>query len=251
MSNDGFLTEDQIVNALNKKRYKNLDNNMRNFIKDMFGVVKERDIIHCEKTCDYIKPDIVVSIKKQRKYVSIKSGRSCVMHDEQIKPAILFLRELGLSTFSQKLLLLYQYGDGTLDGSGEKRKSYHETYEWLEQGIKQFNEEVNLDHDKVEKIIDRVMFQGVDKNAPRADYIYQGDLTYGTVISRSQILTHLRRKTYDYYENLHIGPLLIRPHARYASGKIKNEKLRNRIVFYWPNFHEDVRYIYKRYNKTF
>lgn len=171
------------------------------------------------------------------------------LHDEQIKTVILFLRELGLSTFGQKLLLYYQYGDGTLDGSGEKRKNYYETYDWLKNGIKEFNEEINLNHQWVEKIVDRVMFQGVDKNAPKADYIYQGDLTYGTAISREQVLTHLKRKTYDYYENLHIGPLMVRPHARYSRGKIKNEKLRNRIVFYWPNFPEDVRYINRRYNK--
>lgn len=251
MSNTGLLVEDEIVNALNKKRYKHLNNNMRNFIRDIYGVVNERDKIYCEKTNDYIKPDIVIKIKNRTRYVSIKSGRASIMHDEIIKNVILFFRELGVSEYSQKLLLFYQYGDGTLNGSGKYRRDYHETYTWLESGIKKFNEEMNLDHTLVEKIIERVMFQGVNNEAPRADYIYQGDLSYGIVVSREQILKHLRNKTFNFYENVHIGPLLFRPHARYAKTVVKNEKLRNRIEFYWPNFHEDMVYIYKRYNKTF
>lgn len=85
MSNDGFLIEDEIVNALNKKRYKHLDNNMRNFIRTIFGVVNERDVIRCEKTTEYIKPDIKVSIKKNTKYVSIKSGRACICMMNKLK----------------------------------------------------------------------------------------------------------------------------------------------------------------------
>lgn len=251
MSNYGLLIEDEMSNALNKKKFKDLSNNLRTFIRDIFGVVNEKDKIYCSKVEGRYKPDIAVRIKDKTKFVSIKSGRATTMHEENIKEVVLFLRSLGLSVESQKLFLYYHFGDGTLDGSGAYRRDYHDTYEWLRNQIKAFNDEVNSNDEMKLKIIERVMFQGISDLSPRADYIYQGDINYGLVISRVQIIKHLMRKTFNFYENVHIGPLLIRPHARYAGKEVKNDELRRRVDFYWPNFAEDVRYIYNRYDKPY
>lgn len=252
MGNFGKIVEDEMVYALNEQKYKNLSNNLKTFIRDMFGPVKDREIIYCSKIDGRFKPDIVVSIKHRKpKYVSIKSGRATTVHGENIKEVVLFLRSLGVSRESQRLLLLYQYGDGTLDGTGKVRKDYHSTYDWLQDGIRSFNEEINSDMEIKFQILERMLFQGVSDAAPKATYIYHGDITYGEVVSRTQILQYLKRKSFDFYENIHTGPLLIRPHARYSDTEIKNDELRHRIDFYWPKLGEDIHYIYTRFDKTY
>lgn len=248
---NGYLVEDQIVEELDGIRFKKLSNNMKTMITDMFGVVKPNEKVRCEKTSDYIKPDIKVTVNKVSKYVSIKSGRATIMHMGTIKDAVLFFRSLGMKKEFQKLLLLYHYGDGTMDGSGEDRWDYHETYDKYKEQIKAFNDEINADPEFVKQTIERFIFQGVNSDAPSADFIYDGDAEYGLVISKLQVLKHLTRKTWNFYENLHIGPLLIRPHAKYAHKPVKSEKLREKVEFYWANFSEDVKYIYNRYSTYF
>ena len=251
MANYGLLVESEIVNALNEKKYKDINNNLRTMLRDMYGVINEDDIVLCKKTEDFIKPDISISINDRTKYVSIKSGRATTMHAENIKEVVLFFRSLGLSKESQKLLLLYHYGDGTMTGTGVDRLDYHETFNWLRDKIIAFNEELNNNKEMIKAVIERVLFQGVNPEAQRADYIYQGDVNYGIVISRRQILKHMDKKTWNFYENVHIGPLLMKPHAKYAHKEVKDEKQRQRFEFYWPKFEEDVRFIHKRYNQTF
>ena len=52
-------------------------------------------------------------------------------------------RQFGISIETQKTLLLYQYGDGTMDGTGTKRMNYHEVFDWLHTHIEKANEELN------------------------------------------------------------------------------------------------------------
>lgn len=249
---NGIIFEQKVVDALNNKKYKELSNNMRSIIDTIYPNIKPREFITCRLTQDFIKPDIIISIKKHESaYVSLKHGASTVMHSESIKEFVLFLRSLGVSTRAQKILLLYHYGDGTMDGSGKIRKDYHETYQWLEKDIQEFNEEINSNPDLVEAILDRLIFQGVNSKATSATHIYQGDMSYGTTVSKLQIYKHLKRKKYDFYENMHIGPLLIKAHARYSHKEIVDPKRREKVEFYWPKFESDIKYIATRYDQDF
>ncbi len=246
--NYGLLVEKEMIEALNKKRYMNLSPNLKTFIRDMFGVVKPLEKIKCAKCEEYIKPDIVVSIKNRKRYVSIKSGKASTMHCELICTVVPYFRSIGISEKNLKTLCLYQFGDGTYDGSGKYRLDYHETFRWLADKIRVFNDEVNENMEIVLKIVKKFLFQGVKNDTPMVDYIYAGDIDFGCAVSRTQINTHLKIKSYCFYENIHIGPLLIRPHAKYAHAKIRSEYSHQRVDFYWPKFEEDVKYIYKRYN---
>lgn len=249
--NYGVLIEKELVNALNGKRYMKLPPNLKTLVRDMFGVVNPLDKIKCEQCEEYIKPDIVVTIKDKKRYVSVKSGTANVVHSELITTVVPFLRSCGVSEKCLKTLCLYHFGDGTLDGSGKVRKDYHETYEWLHYDIKRFNDDINDDHNTVISIIERFMFQGVRDDVPGVDYLYFGDLEFGMAISKGQILRHLSVKSFNFYENLHIGPLLIRPHAKYAHTEIKNDYSHKRVDFYWPNLKDDVKYIYQRYSNYY
>lgn len=244
----GSLVEDEFVLNLNNKRVRNLTNNLKTLIRDVFGAVSDFSKIKCSRMEDFIKPDIVITIGKVSKYISIKSGRSTNLHGEQIDTVIEFLANEGMPLRHLQLLRYYQYGDGTLNGTGKDRRNYHETFDWLEKYIKEFNEYIERHKEIVIAVVSRIVFDGVDPDAPKADYVYWGDINYGVAVSRNQIMNHLRRKNWAFYDNIHFGPLLIRPHAKYAHREIVNEKSRHKMDFYWANFSEDMLYIYKRYN---
>ncbi len=246
--NKGLLKEDEFVYFLNNKKPDVLSNNLKDLMQSLFGIVDPSKKIKCEKTFNYIKPDIVITHRKIEKAISIKSGKSQVVHCEQIKPFILFLRSLGVSAKTQQTILLFLYGDGTMDGRGEKRYSQQDTCYMLKNRIKEANRELNSNLDIIKKFVCRVMFDGVDPEARKADAIYSGDVNYGVVVTKDQMLKHLEVKDWSFYDMLHIGPIALSAGARYVDKPVKSEKKRNTIECYWPRFALDMDYISKRYN---
>ena len=247
MINTGTQNEIDLVNAFNKQRFKNLNINLQNVIFEIFGEVKPNTKIKCKLTDCFIKPDIVIECEGKQAFISVKNNRAEIVHREDIKSFILFLRTFNISLETQRTILLYQYGDGTLDGSGEKRMNYHEVYDWLHARIDKANEELNGKFEIIMSTFERVLFQGVDITAQSAEYIYYGDVNYGILISRRQLERHLKTKEWGWYDNLHIGPILLRPHARYANRAIVSDERRKQITFYWPKMEADMVYIGRRY----
>lgn len=245
--NKGLLKEDEFVYFLNRKKAGALSQNLRGMLESLYGIVDPKLTVYCRKTVDYIKPDIIIKHRSIEKAVSIKSGHSQVLHCEQIKPFILFLRGLGVSKRTQQTILLFLYGDGTMDGTGETRHSQEEVCELLKDRIAAANYELNKDIGLIEKFVDRIMFVGVNPEAIKADAIYSGDANEGFIITREQIMKHLSVKDWTYYHNLHIGPIFLNAGARYVNRPIKNEKKRHTIECYWPRFKLDMVYITKRY----
>ncbi len=246
--NNGLLKEDEFVYFLNRKKADVLSANLKNMLRALFGIVDPKLLIYCKKTVNYIKPDIIIRHRKIEKAVSLKSGRSQVLHNEQIKPFILFLRSLGVSKRTQQTILLFHYGDGTMDGTGEKRYSQADITKKLGDRIQAANYELNKDLSLIEKFVDRIIFDGVDPEARKADAIYYGDVEKGVVVTREQMKKHLAAKDWSFYDILHIGPIALTAGARYVDRPIKNEKKRHTIECYWPRFAADMEYISKRYN---
>ena len=248
LSNRGFILEDQMVTRLDKKRFKELENNLKHLLLELYHDIEDNELITCEKQDGFYKTDIKVTCKNKTFNVSLKTGKADVIHEERIKTFILFLRENGISTETQKTILLYQYGDGTLDGTGKTRYNYDELMFYFRDRIQKANEELNRSVDFKLKVLDHCMFTGVIDNPVIADAVYHGNLDYGIVVKRSQIENHIRRKNYDFYKNLHIGPIMLRPHARYVNKSATNEDRRHKIECYWPNLSDDIDYISRRYN---
>ena len=247
--NNGILREDEFVYFLDGKKARQLSDNLTNLLERLFGIVDPEKKVSCQKTQDYIKPDIIIRHMRKEKAVSIKSGKSHVMHNEDIKTFILFLRSLGVSTTTQKTILLYQYGDGTLDGTGKKRYLSNEVQEMMKDQIKQANAELNSSKDFIKAVISRVIFDGVVPDALKADAIYSGDVRRGVLVTRGQMMKHIDKKDDWYYTKvLHIGPLVLTPGARYVDKPEKDFKKRHIIECIWTKFSEDMEYISKRYN---
>ena len=134
-----------------------------------------------------------------------------------------------------------------MDGTGKKRRDNMHTRMWLDTYLKELNRELNEDHDFISKVIERTMFQGILETSPKAEYIYFGTPEYGRIISRKQIYTFINSKSWQHYECVHIGPVFLRPHARYANRPIRNQKDHDQVDCYWPHFSEDLDMISKRF----
>ncbi len=248
MINNGILKEDEFIYFLDGKLGKELSPNLRAMMERLFGIVDPEKKIKCKKTQNYIKPDILITHMKKEVGVSLKHGRSQVLHEEQIKPFIMFLRENGISNRTQQTILLFQYGDGTNNGTGPKRYCSDDVRSMMKDRIKEANEELNANKDFVIKFVNRIMFDGVDPDAKKADALYYGDVEYGIVVTRKQVEKHLNKKNWDHFTSLHVGPISLTPSARYVDRPIANEKKRHIVECYWTKFAADMDYISKRYN---
>ncbi len=246
--NIGIYKEEEMILLFNNKKIKDLSNNGRYIIKEIFGHVDQEQTIFCEPIEGYIKPDFVIKYKDETKYVSMKSGSSEIVHQEYVKNFCKFLLEKGISKRTIQTILLYQYGDGTLDGSGKNRMPYEKLRYLLNERIESANDELNKNKDFVLEIVKRTLFKGSNDNSIEADYIYHGDAEFGVVVSRQQIMKHCMRREWKWITALHIGPIMLRPHARYIGKKIKRPRSRERLEFYWPKFYFELDYISKRYD---
>ena len=246
--NNGILKEDEFVYYLNCQKASELSPNLKNMLVPLFGIVDGRKEISCEKTVNRIKPDIIIKHRGIEKAVSLKTGSSQVVHGEQIKPFVLFLRSLGVSNRTQQTFLLFLYGDGTMDGTGKERMRFQKIMYWLSDRIEEANKELNSNKDLILKFIDRVVFQGVDPEARSADAIYHGDVNSGVLVTKEQIMKHIMRKDWNKWDMLHIGPIIFAATNRYVGKEIKNEKKRSTIQCYWPHLMADLEFISRNYH---
>ena len=247
-SRNGLKNEIEIIRALNKKRFFKLNNNLKFNLQKIFDSITPLSRFIAQKCNEqYCKPDIFIKHKKQTAYISIKCGHSSTVHEEYLKSFILFLRERNISAETQKTIILFHYGDGTLDGTGKTRLPYAQISLVLAKRIKKANIELNSNKQLITDFINRVLFDGNKDYQEKAEYIYYGTTEFGVICSKEQILSHILRKNYSYLNNLHIGPILFYPYARYIDFRDTHPQKRKIVQFSWPNFSSDLDYIARRY----
>jgi len=244
----GILNEEKFTVAIEGKKFKELNHNLQYFVRYLFPYIEDDDVLHCQRTDDYIKPDIYIQWKLEKRFVSLKYGSSTEVHTELLESFMNYLRSLNVEEKVIDIWMRFHFGDGTNDGTGNKRLPGIEVRFAMRDEIKYLNEYLNSNRDLVAQVVDRALFRGVDPLAPKADYLYYGDPDYGSFVSRGQVIKHIHAKTWMYVEAPHLGPLIFRPHARYAEKEIRNPIFHRQIRFTWPNLEADIRYIFKRYN---
>ena len=244
----GRVTEETFRDHLNGKKLSEISENTQKFLRYIMPVSCLKETISCFLTEDYIKPDVSIQMGDTIKYVSIKSINGEIVHTENLYSFIDFLKENGIDDYTIETYLLFHFGDGTTDGSGLIRKSAYEARVELDERIRQMNAAFNNNPEFIKAVIERTLFQGVNPAAKKAQYIFHGDIHYGVFMSRSQMMKHLERKSFDFLTCPHIGPLVLKPHARYSGKPILSDQRRKEVLITYPNFHADVKYIMNRYN---
>lgn len=246
--NIGRLKEDEFVFAINGKRADELSHNLKHLLREIYGPFDGKEIIKCGLVEKLQKPDFYIEYKGIRKYISLKTGRAETIAEEGLKLFLEYLRSWNFSVESQKTFLLYHFGDGTMDGSGQQRLEYFDLIKWLGPRIARMNEELNESKEFVKDVVYRCLFKGTVDSNIEADYIYFGDIHYGVVCNKTQIFKHIDRRDWAFMDNPHIGPIQFRPHARYIKTNIKKEESRWKIDFWWANLSADLAYIAERYD---
>lgn len=247
MANTGKFFETEIIYDLDNREIKSLDPNYFYLLERLYGPVDKQKMVYCRHADPLIKPDVIITYEGKEKSISLKTGTACEVHRENIRNFIPFLRSLGISERTLKTIVLFQYGDHTFDGSGKERMTTGETFDWLEDRIKEANEELNDNKEIINAVLDRAIFQGIDPSARHADYLYHGSRVDGILVSQNQIYKYVNKKRFDFVAHLHIGPLILRSHARYAHKKVEREESRHMLTLYWPNFRVDLEYINSRF----
>lgn len=229
----------EMMEAIEGKAVKDIGPGIRPLIDDMFHYPAEDSIVHCELCDNYEKPDVKISIGEECHYVSLKSGRSKSVHYEGTKSFILFLREQGVSKESQKTLLRYFYGDGTMTGEGETRLSAHELRKMMEPQLEAVNAE--LDNRKLLRAcVRRFVFDGTEKRSTKADYIAFGNPTLYIYASRQEIEDFVLRRRFGQTVVPHIGPLFFTPWVRNVHRKPSDEWKRHFVHVCWPFLLTDI-----------
>lgn len=242
IKNRGLSNEQDICNQLNNKKVCEINPNLKTMLRRIFGPIDDDQIIRSEQIEGTMKPDLKITYKSVTKYVSIKSGHACFVHEEQVSTLIPFLNELGYAKTDVDIFLTLLYRDGTTNGLGEKSLEFIESRVKNADLINEFNKIFNSKKENVERIINRCLFTGAkDTNIP-AEFIYFGNANFGVVCSKTQIQKHINRRTWDYMHNPHIGPLQFRAHSF-----DKTSSKRHQCDFWWARLREDLEYIEERY----
>ncbi|MCR4879903.1 MAG: hypothetical protein K5906_02985 [Bacilli bacterium] len=247
-TNKGIFAEEEMALLFNDKKFLELSNNSKHIIRTMFGHVEDNDVIKCSRLDNAMKPDLSFTINNVTHYLSMKTGSNGIVHQEKLDFFCDHLKEIGISDRTIETIRLYHYGDKTTDGTGEERFSFRRVVFALDARIQEANKELNQNRDFVVHMLNRFLFKGREKENITAEFIYHGDKEFGVIVTRKQVLMHIKLHTYEFLENLHIGPLLIHPHARYVGKKTFNKEKRSIIEFHWPNLFTALRKISYRYN---
>lgn len=173
-----------------------------------------------------------------KKYISIKKGVKNSVHAEPISTFVNFLKECGMDYELVKKVLLYQYGDGTMNGTGEKRISSQEYYMKHSDDIEKINSFFNSDY-FITRAVNRFIIYGNNSDIP-IDAIIYGVVDDYIWITREEIINiHLKHK-YVSKTGLSIGGMFYQPMNRCLNYNMKYEKERHCIQLKWYHLSDDI-----------
>lgn len=238
----GFQVEKEMAEAINKKKIKDLPQNLKYVIQRIYGKVDENEMVFAERIGDSNKPDIWVEYRGNRKFISIKCGHATEVHTEKVSTITDFLKKCGISEESLHFFLEYSYGDKTEDGTGHFEMPFHEMKKYYAKRAAKFNEEINSNDYLLYKLIDRALFIGSHGATP-AEFIYFGNVKYGEIVSRKEVMRQAMKKKWSFMTNPHFGPLQFKMDFRGPVRNPKYEYKRHMVVFWWANLKQEVGYI--------
>ncbi|MCR5423009.1 MAG: hypothetical protein K6E74_05165 [Bacilli bacterium] len=238
--NNGLANEQDIINVLDGKKYKELPEFWKNRMKQLCRDIEEDDRIECFKCVYNQKADISIRAHDRKWNISIKSGYFVSVHNERISSFVGFLRKLGISEDLITTLRLYHYGDGTIDGTGDVHKSLDEIKAEMLDKIDEFNEAVNK-KEILMKIANRFICSGTPFQKSYVTHLYYGKVTYGTMIHVKTLLDYICEEFKCDTKAIHFGPFIYSPAYRGVENFDANNVKRYYINIKWPSATNDIR----------
>lgn len=246
MGQDGFENETLLMEALNNKRFNELNKNLKDVITfTSEKPINENMLIQAYKVGGTNKTDLVIEFNSEQYNISIKKGTGNSVHQEKVDEFILFLqKEYGISDELKDDILYFIWGDGTLDGTGNvsdriDAPGFKRKYPDKVNNIRTFF------HENKKDLIERFLIKGV-KSDSSPDYIYYGTPENGTIVNAKDALEWLADdKNEKTRATIPVGRLTFQAWNRNINGGDKSEYKRGSIQLKWESFRKDSKIIAK------
>ena len=191
MGKDGFENEELIINAINNKKFSELNSNLQEVVKYIHNDnISSNTVIKAYKIAGQNKTDVNIEVKDKKYNLSIKKGTGNSIHQEKVEEFIDFLED----TYSIEESLIedikfFIWGDGTLDGTGSvsDRLKASELKSMFPDRVNNIREFFHL-HKK--DLIERFLIKGV-KSDSSPDFMYYGNPEEGVIVKASDALDWL------------------------------------------------------------
>lgn len=241
MSQDGFENETLILEALNQKRFSELNNNFQQVIIEMTeNTVFPDTLIKAYKKGGTDKTDLVVEIENKKFNISIKKGTGNSVHQEKVEDFIEFLKdEINISDHLANDIRFFIWTDGTYDGTGKisdrmRASEFKKKYPEIIHNLRQFF------HNNKRMLIERFIIKGPKTNF-LPDFIYYGTPEKGTIMRSNDILDWLcDDKNESTQATIPVGKLTFQTWNPNISGNPKMENRRGQIQLKWSSVGEDL-----------
>ena len=234
----GFKNENLLVLALNNKHYCDLNINLKNVINYSF---KNKDgVIKCIKRAGQNKSDLIINIDKETHSYSIKKGSGNSVHQEPVGSFISFLeKEYDLPGNIKKNLLFFIWGDGTMDGSGDKDKRIN-ARKFKNKHPKKIKEIQEYFNSIKKNLIKRFLVDGAVSSTPN-DFFYYGNVDSGICCLANHVLNWVESNSSNGV--IHVGRLSFQAWNRNINGGILSEHKRGVIQLKWGTIENDLKII--------
>lgn len=245
--NDGVRNEEEISNYIDENMYSRLSTYWKGFIKEIDPDISLDGELKSKKIGGQgLKPDIVINTDNTECAVSIKKGSGNSVHQEKTLQFIDYCKlYLGMSEEEEESLLLFLYGDGSIDGSAPKEDRLD-----LEEVKSVFKKEIEIVQDffdrNKEELLLRFLVYGKDglRTKRKADYIYHGTIEGGIRCPLNSYMIGELAKMPRGDNALAIGPLGFQVWNRNPSDT--QEKRRHSIQIKWSSCKMDLQNLYER-----
>lgn len=208
---NGGFNKKELVRALDCVLYKDLNENLKQFIKYVFPRIKDCDLVRCKK-CNFNKINMIVSVNNVEKNISIKNGSSSIIYKDNLFSFITKLASLNVSFASLKAIMSYHFADRTLDGNGIVFSFGQMLKDDFKKETEMVKEEFK-DKELLSNLINYVLIQ--ERNNQNVDYFYYGNIKKGFWISAVDLKNKLLNKTDNFpHHFMMIGPFNFVPLVR-------------------------------------
>lgn len=244
MKNNGLENERRIIEKMNNKYYDDLSYDIQNFVKEVFSTnIDKLKPFKAYKYYNNYKPDMVLCHNGVEKYISVKTGYSCSVHQEHVYSFLFFLIDNNCNKNIVNAFRYFQFNDDTINGCGVTRSNAYNYIESKQEEIQSINNLLNNTELK-KRLIDRILFKGEYNKIPAVDFIYYEDDTEVTWASRENILEYLSSINF-YSSSIHVSKIYYQVLHRNLKNEIAYEYKRNYIQFKWYSLKKDLKLISK------
>lgn len=247
--NDGFINEKELMDYIDRKKYNELNENIKNFLSSIFKDKLESSLpFTVEKVAGQAKPDLCINHNDIKKYISVKKGSGNSVHQESIQDFFPYIKELLGNTYLN-YLKKFHYGDDTIDDTGKIRYNANECKSRYKHEISLLNIELNKDSSLMKNFLYRFLFTGNAKNNLTVDIVYHGTIDTGLWATRDEIIDYIINNTFN-KNTVHFGPLTYQVWGRNEKGTAIHPERRYVMQIKWSSITNDLSRIRRGINNV-